>query len=59
LINRVSLSQSASEWAKVILSIRSAGRPLAQAVALAMVEKSGFNIFKSIKELEAIYQADA
>lgn len=57
LINRVSLSQSASEWAKIILSIRSAGRLLTQAAALSMIEESGFNIFKSIKALEAIYSA--
>jgi glycosyltransferase involved in cell wall biosynthesis len=57
LVQRVSLSQSASEWAEAVLTQRYAGATITQSDALALVETSPFNIETSVKHLESIYQA--
>ena len=55
LINRVALTQSPGEWARVILDVRKSERVISRGEALSMVEKSPFNISTSIKTLEAVY----
>lgn len=57
LVQRVSLSQPASEWAEAVLTQRYAGATITQSDALALVETSPFNIETSVKHLESIYQA--
>lgn len=55
LVQRLSLSQPASEWAKVLLTHRDAKFSIAQSDALAVVETSRFNINVSVKDLENIF----
>lgn len=57
LVQRLSLSQPASEWAQVLLNYRDAAAAMTQSDALAQVEISPFNIETSVKQLERIYQA--
>jgi glycosyltransferase involved in cell wall biosynthesis len=55
LVRRVSLSQSAEEWAEVILSIRAAPPAIEPDEAQAMVAKSPFNVRVGIEQLEQLY----
>jgi glycosyltransferase involved in cell wall biosynthesis len=57
LVQRVSLSQPATEWAEAVLNQRSTGSTISQSDALALVETSPFKIEKPVKQLESIYQA--
>jgi glycosyltransferase involved in cell wall biosynthesis len=56
LVTRLQLSQPASAWAKAILDARSQARRISQAEALALVEKSPFDIRRSAAELARLYQ---
>ena len=55
LIQRISLSQPASVWAKTILSVRDAILRISQANSLAILENSEFNISCSVNSLTNIY----
>jgi glycosyltransferase involved in cell wall biosynthesis len=57
LVQRLSLSQPASEWAEVLLMQRDAASAINQSDALALVEASPFNVEASVTQLEKIYQA--
>lgn len=54
LVQRISLSQPASDWANAIAAIKTQLR-INQAEALKLVEQSPFNIQTSVKELEKLY----
>lgn len=54
LVQRLSLSQPASDWANAIAATKTQLR-INQAEALKLVEKSPFNIQTSVKELEKLY----
>ncbi len=56
LLRRVSLSQSASKWAEVLLTQRSAVSATNQSEALSVVESSPFNIKKSVKQYMNLIQ---
>jgi len=55
LVRRLSLSQGSSEWAKELLDAIVAPRGLSLEEALAIVEKSPFNLSNSIRELQEAY----
>lgn len=55
LVQRLSLSQPASVWAEVILAVRDAAPAITQQEALAVIEKSSFNIQTSVKSLAEVY----
>ncbi len=55
LVRRLSLSKPASEWAEAVMVARDAAKAVTQPEALAVIEKSPFNILNSVKELEAVY----
>ena len=56
LIQRLSLSQSASEWASAILAARNPStNPISQEDALKIVEDSPLNVKTSVRELEKLY----
>jgi glycosyltransferase involved in cell wall biosynthesis len=55
LIKRLSLSQSASEWAKAVLETTSLKSLYPQAESLTSVENSPFNIAYSVQDLTKIY----
>ncbi len=54
LVQRLSLSQPASTWAKVIL-LKEAKPEITHLEAFTLVEQSSFNIRTSIKDLEKLY----
>jgi glycosyltransferase involved in cell wall biosynthesis len=56
LIQRISLSQPASEWAEAILVLPNIASVLSPSEALMLVENSHFNIQISLKQLAKIYQ---
>jgi glycosyltransferase involved in cell wall biosynthesis len=56
LLRRVGLSQSASKWAEVLLTQRSAVSATNQSEALSVVESSPFNIKKSVKQYMNLIQ---
>ncbi len=56
LVQRLSLSQSASEWAEMLLTKRKTRTAITQSEALALVKTSPFNIETAVKNLEKIYQ---
>jgi glycosyltransferase involved in cell wall biosynthesis len=56
LIQRISLSQPASEWAEAILVLRNIASVISPSEALMLVENSHFNIQISVKQLAKIYQ---
>jgi glycosyltransferase involved in cell wall biosynthesis len=56
LVTRLQLSQPASTWARVVLDTRDQARRISQAEALALVEKSPFDIRRSAAELARLYQ---
>ncbi len=55
LIRRIPLTAPPSEWVAAVLSVLGAPRPLTQPEALAMVERSPFNIDLNVRQLEEIY----
>ena len=56
LINRLSLSQSASEWAEVVLAQRNTDLPIQQSEALSILQcDSPFSIQKCVENLTDIY----
>ena len=58
LVQRLSLSQPPSWWRKIILSQRQkSNRAIACSEALSVVTNSQFNLDRSLKQLETIYQA--
>lgn len=57
LINRLSLSRSASEWAEMVLARKKVNLPIKQTEALSILqEDSPFNIETSAKNLTDIYK---
>ncbi|MBH8562372.1 glycosyltransferase family 1 protein [Nostoc sp. CENA67] len=56
LMQRMSLSESASTWAKTVLAAKASAATISQANALLAVEKSPFNIEVGVRKLEKIYQ---
>ena len=54
LVHRLSLTQSASEWALKLLQIGEK-RPVEQASALAQVKSSPFHIDRALGQLEKVY----
>lgn len=54
-LQRISLSQTASEWSDAILTTKKAKPKITQTQAYQSIEQSSFNIHKSIKQLEALY----
>jgi glycosyltransferase involved in cell wall biosynthesis len=55
LLQRISLSKSASIWAEAVMSARSSASAISQRDALAVVENSPFNIAASVKKLTEVY----
>lgn len=55
LMQRMFLSDSASAWAKAVLSVRDTANTILPNESLALVEKSPFNIARSVQALEEIY----
>ena len=58
LLQRISLSKSASIWAEAVMSVRSDGSAISQRDALVVVENSPFNIVASVKKLTGVYEAN-
>jgi glycosyltransferase involved in cell wall biosynthesis len=56
LVTRLQLSQPASTWARVVLDTRDQAQWTSQAEALALVEKSRFDIRRSAAELAGLYR---
>jgi glycosyltransferase involved in cell wall biosynthesis len=56
LVTRLRLSDSSSDWAKVVLAKRDQGPTVTQAEALAVMETSPFDIRRSAAELARLYQ---
>jgi len=56
LTRRLSLSNSVSEWAELLLSQRHASTALTYPQAWELVEKSPFNVETSVKQLQKLYQ---
>ena len=54
LVRRLTLDRPASAWADAVLEMRRARRP-SRREALAVVEKSPFNITSGVKALERAY----
>jgi glycosyltransferase involved in cell wall biosynthesis len=59
LVTRLRLSQLASTWARVVHDTRGQARRIGQAEALALIEKSPFDIRRSAAELARLYQTAA
>ncbi|WP_445174279.1 glycosyltransferase family 1 protein [Microcoleus sp.] len=55
LMQRLSLSKTASKWSEAILATKKAKPKITQTEAYQLVEKSSFNIHNSVKQLEALY----
>lgn len=55
LVQRVSLSQISSEWAKSILAVKNLKSKVTQQDAMNLLEQSLFNINLNVKALETIY----
>lgn len=58
LLQRISLSESASIWAEAVMSATSRASAINQRDALAVVENSDFNITASVKNLTEVYEAN-
>lgn len=58
LLQRISLSKSASIWAEAVRSVRSHASAISQKDALAVVENTPFNIVASVKKLTEVYKAN-
>jgi glycosyltransferase involved in cell wall biosynthesis len=55
LVQRMSLSQPACQWAEAILAAKEADPGITQAEALRLVEQSSFNIQTTVKDLQKRY----
>jgi glycosyltransferase involved in cell wall biosynthesis len=55
LVTRLRLSDSSSDWARVLLAKRDQAPPVTQAAALTIIEKSPFDIRRSAAELGRLY----
>ena len=55
LVKRLSLSQPVHVWSRALLAARSRPRPVSPSEALAALERSPFNICKSVAELQQLY----
>ncbi len=55
LVQRISLSQSASAWCEAILTTKKAQSLITQTQAYQLLEQSSFTIHNSLKQLEALY----
>lgn len=55
LIWRLSLSQSAFDWAKTLLAVRAKGSTINKSEALTLIDQSSFNINVGVSELENLY----
>lgn len=58
LMRRISLSQSPSVWAEAVLAAKGDKSVITQTDALALLEKSNFNIQMSVNELTKVYLAN-
>ena len=58
LLQRISLSKSASIWAEAVMSARSNASAISQRDALDIVENTPFNIAASVKKLTEVYEAN-
>jgi glycosyltransferase involved in cell wall biosynthesis len=58
LLQRISLSKSASIWAEAVRSAKSGASAISQIDALAVVENTPFNIAASVKKLTEVYEAN-
>lgn len=58
LVQRISLSQAASSWAKTILETKRNKAAISQLEALAILEKSSFNIVSGLQSLKRIYEGE-
>ncbi|MEG4804229.1 glycosyltransferase family 1 protein [Microcoleus sp. ARI1-B5] len=58
LLQRISLSKSASVWAEAVMSARNGASAISQTDTLAIVENSPFNIAASVKTLTEVYEAN-
>ena len=58
LLQRISLSKSASIWAEAVRSARSNASAISQRDALAIVKNTPFNIVASVKKLTEVYEAN-
>ncbi|MEG4027859.1 MULTISPECIES: glycosyltransferase family 1 protein [unclassified Microcoleus] len=58
LVQRMSLSRSASDWAEAVLAARGNTSAISQLDALGVLEKSSFSIEMSVKELTKVYEAN-
>lgn len=58
LLQRTSLSKSASIWAEAVMSATSRVSAISQRDALAVIENSDFNITASVKNLTEVYEAN-
>ena len=58
LLQRISLSKSASIWAEAVRSAKSDASAISQRDALAVVENTPFNIAASVKKLTEVYEAN-
>jgi glycosyltransferase involved in cell wall biosynthesis len=59
LVTRLQLSQSSLEWARAVLAKRNQAPPISQSEALAAMERSPFDIRRSVAELTRLYQTVA
>jgi glycosyltransferase involved in cell wall biosynthesis len=59
LITRLRLSDSSSDWARVLLAKRVQAPPIKQDEALAVMQASPFDILRSVAELARLYQTIA
>jgi glycosyltransferase involved in cell wall biosynthesis len=59
LVTRLRLSDSSSDWARALLAKRCQAPPITQAEALAVMERSPFDIRRSAAELTRIYHTVA
>ena len=55
LMQRLSLSQTASQWSEAILATKQNQPKITQTEAYQLVEQSLFNIHNGVKQLEALY----
>ena len=56
LVQKLSLSQSAAEWAELLLAQTQTEKTISQSDALAVVETSRFNIDTAVTKLENLYR---
>ncbi|MEY3867408.1 MAG: hypothetical protein RLZZ338_1299 [Cyanobacteriota bacterium] len=56
LMQRLSLSQTASAWSEAILTTKKTKPKIMQTEAYQLLEQSSFNIHNSVKQLETLYR---